>query len=68
LCPTPSLRAAVHHLPHRLQLVVAGEDHRLLDLLAFVVALLVDLQMEEARQQVEQAVALQHLFPEVGRR
>jgi hypothetical protein len=55
-------------LAHRLQLVVTREDHRLgLDLTALVVALLVDLQVDEAGEEVEQAVPLQHLFPQVGR-
>lgn len=52
---------------HRLKLVVAREDHLLgLHLAALIVALLVDLQMEEARQQVEQAVSGEHFFPQVG--
>jgi hypothetical protein len=43
-----------HQCAHRLQLVVAREDHRfLLHLAALVVALLLDLQVDEARQQVE---------------
>ena len=51
---------------HRFELVIAGEDHRLhLRLAAAVVALLRYLQVDEARQQVEQAVALQHLLPQV---
>ena len=58
----------VHQHAHRLKLVVARKDHRLrLDLAALVVALLVDLQVDEAREEVEQAVPLQHLFPEVRR-
>ena len=49
------------------KLVVAREDHRLrLHLAALVVALLLDLQVDEAREDVEQAVALQHLLPQVG--
>ena len=58
----------VHEQPHRLELVVAGKDHGLrLDLGAPVVALLVDLQVDEAGEDVEQAAALQHLFPQIGR-
>ena len=58
----------IHQHAHRLKLVVAREDHRLrLDLAALVVALLLDLQVDEAREEVEQAVPLQHLFPQVGR-
>jgi hypothetical protein len=52
---------------HRLKLVVAREDQRLLlHLAALIVALLLDLQVNEARQQIEQAVPLQHLLPEIG--
>ena len=48
--------------------MVAREDHRfLLDLAALVVALLLDLQVDEAREEVEQAVPLQHLLPQIGR-
>ena len=58
----------VHQRAHRLKLVVAREDHRfLLHLAALVVALLLDLQVDEPRQQVEEAVPLQHLLPQVGR-
>ena len=46
--------------------MVAGEDHRLgVDLTAEVVALLFNLQVNEAGEDVEQAVTLQHLFPQV---
>ena len=52
---------------HRLELVVARKDHRLLlHLAALIVALLLDLQVEEPREQVEQAVPLQDLLPEVA--
>ena len=58
----------VHQHAHRLELVVAGEDHGLrLDLAALIVAFLVDLQVDETGEEVEQAVALQHLFPQVCR-
>ena len=58
----------VHQHAHRFELVIAGEDHGLrLDLASLVVALLVDLQMDEAGKEVEQAVSLQHLFPQVCR-
>ena len=57
----------VHQQAHRFKLVVARKDHRLdLDLASPVVALLVHLHVYEARQDVEQAVALQHLLPQVG--
>ena len=56
----------VHQHAYRFELVVAGEDHGLrLNLAAPIVALLVGLQVDEASEEVEQAVALQHLFPEV---
>ena len=58
----------VHEQPHGRELMVAGEDHGLrLDLVAPVVALLFDLQVNEAGENVEQTVALQHLFPQIGR-
>ena len=58
----------VHQHAHRFELVIAGEDHGLrLDLASLVVAFLVDLQVDEAGEEVEQAVTLQHLFPQVGR-
>ena len=58
----------VHQHAHRFELVVAGEDHGLcLDLAAPMVAFLVGLQVDEAGEEVEQAVALQHLFPQVRR-
>ena len=58
----------VHQRAHRLQLVVAREDHRfLLHLAALVVALLLDLEVDEPRQQVEEAVPLQDLLPQIGR-
>ena len=58
----------VHEQAHRLKLMVAGEDHGLrLDLVAPLVPLLFDLQVNETGQDVEQTVALQHLFPQVGR-
>ena len=57
-----------HHLAHRLQLVVARKDQVLLaQLLAVVAGLLFHVEMQEAREQVEQAVALQHFFPHIGR-
>ena len=57
----------VHQRAHCLELMVAGEDHRLgPDLAALVVAFLLDLQVNETGEDVEQAVALQHLFPQVG--
>ena len=56
-----------HEQAHRLKLMVAGEDHGLrLDLVAPLVPLLFDLQVNEAGQDVEQTVALQHLLPQIG--
>ncbi len=58
----------IHERPHSLKLMVAGKDHRVrLDLAALVVALLLDLEMDEPRQQIEEAVPLEHFFPEVRR-
>ena len=58
----------IHQGAHGLQLVVAREDHGLrLHLAAPVITLRVDLQMDESGEEVEQAVALQHLLPQVGR-
>ena len=58
----------VHQYAHRLELVVAGEDHGLrLDLAALIISFLVDLQVDEAGEEIEQAVTLQHLFPQVCR-
>ena len=57
-----------HQHAHRLELVEAGEDHGLgLDLAALIVAFFFDLQVDEAGEEVKQAVALQHLFPQVCR-
>ena len=53
-----------NHLPHRLQLVVTGKDHRLLaHLLAFIADLFLDIQMKKTRQQIKQAVALTTPLP-----
>ena len=58
----------VHQRAYRLKLVVAREDHRLcLHLAALILAFLVGLQVDEAGEKVEQAVTLQHLFPQVCR-
>ena len=58
----------VHQCAHRLKLVIAREDHRfLLHLTALIVALFFDLKVDEPRQQVEEAVPLQHLLPQIGR-
>ena len=57
-----------HHLAHRLQLVIARENQALLaNLFAVVRRLLFHIQMQKTGKQVEQAVALQHFFPQVGR-
>ena len=48
--------------------MVAREDHLLrLDLAALLVALLVDLQVQEARKQIEQAVARENFLPQIRR-
>ncbi|KFB74180.1 MAG: hypothetical protein AW09_000540 [Candidatus Accumulibacter phosphatis] len=57
-----------HHLAHRLQLVIAREDQAFLaNLPAVVGRLLLHIEMQKAGEQVEQAVALQDLFPHVRR-
>ena len=59
-------------LAHRVELVVAREDHRLLGdaplaTLAVVDLLLLLLHEHEVPEDVEEAVALEHVFPEVAR-
>ena len=59
-------------LPHRVELVVARKNHRLLGdapltALAIVDLLLSLLQEHEVPKDVEEAVALEHVFPEVAR-
>ena len=47
----------IHQRAHRLKLVIAREDHRFfLHLTALVVAFLLDLKVDEPRQQVKEAV------------
>jgi hypothetical protein len=59
VAPNAFAACGVHQQAHSLKLVVAGEDHRLgLHLAALVITLLVDLQVDEAGQEVEQAVPL----------
>ena len=67
-CAPRAFRArGIDQAANCLELVVAREDHLLgLHFAALVIALFVDLQMEEACEQVEQAVSGEHLFPEVG--
>ena len=58
----------VHQHAHGLQLVVTRKDHRFrCDLATLVIALLVNLQMDEPGQQIEQAVAGEHLVPQIRR-
>ena len=65
--PDPLAPRRIHEPAHRFELVVAGEDHRFdPHLPALVVAFLVGLEVDEAREQVEQAVAREDFFPEVG--
>src|SRR6266508_1916923 len=48
-------------------LMVAQEDHAfLVELAPVFVALVVHLQMQEARKQIEQAIMLKHFFPQIG--
>ena len=60
-----------HELAYNVQLVVTGEDERLLHhfvLLAVLAAhlLLLGLKVHEAVQNIHQAVALEHLAPDIG--
>ena len=53
---------------HSVELMVAREDHRLdLDLPTAVVSLLLGLQVDKAREQVQKAVAPEHFLPQVSR-
>ena len=56
-----------HKLAYAVELVIPGEDHRhLLDL--FVAQLLLlHLQVDKPREDVQKAAALEHLVPEIGR-
>ena len=69
---TRPMRAGMgDQLSHRVELVIAREDHRLLadgaDALVGLDLLFLHFQVHEALQDVEQAVGLQHLVPEVVR-
>ena len=67
VAPALRSRAASTSWRTRLQLVVAREDHGLLlHLAALVGALLLDLQVKEAGEKIQQAVALENLLPQVG--
>ena len=56
-----------NQLTHRLKLVVARKDQALrLGFAPLVVSSFLTLQVQETRQQIQQAAALQHLFPEIG--
>ena len=58
----------LHQRAHGVELMEARKDHGLdLDLAAPVVALLPDLQVDEASEQIKQAVAFEHLLPEIAR-
>ena len=66
IVPDALATRGVHEKAYGFELVVAREDHVLdLHLASLIVAFLFHLQVYEARQQVEQAVPLQHLFPQV---
>src|SRR5206468_11186484 len=57
----------VHELSYRLELVVPREDHRLdFHFAPFIVALLLDLEMDEAREEVEETVTAEYFFPQVS--
>src|ERR1700740_827533 len=60
-----------HRPPHAVELVIPRKDHRLLgdlpDALVREDALLFDLQVHEAPEDVEQTVPLPYLAPQIGR-
>ena len=67
-CPAPSAARRGLQLPHGVELVVAREDDRSPCVTVLPVDLLLfDLQVNEAPEDVEQAVALPDLLPEVAR-
>nr|QNO43546.1 hypothetical protein HMEJMANM_00015 [Methanosarcinales archaeon ANME-2c ERB4]QNO43629.1 hypothetical protein LAPIAFBC_00036 [Methanosarcinales archaeon ANME-2c ERB4] len=54
-----------NNLPHGIELMITGEDHRLtFDLLAADLPLL-DLKVDEPRQYIHETVPLKHLLPEI---
>ncbi|OPY10151.1 MAG: hypothetical protein A4E68_00025 [Syntrophaceae bacterium PtaB.Bin095] len=55
-----------HELPHAVELVVARKDHRLPFHFFAAELLFLDLEMDEPRQDVEEAVPFEDLFPEIG--
>src|ERR1035441_6373048 len=66
--PNALLPGSVHQSTHRLKLVVAREDHRLLlHFAALIVAFLLLLEMDEPCQQIEETVPLQYLLPQIPR-
>ena len=71
VAPRPMRLGVGHQLAHCVQLVVAREDHGLfVDLLDALVgedALVLLLQVHKAAHDVQQAIALPHLAPQVGR-
>ena len=65
------LRPHTHNFAHRIELVIAGEDHGFffntpLPALAIVSLFFAFLDEHEMAEDIEKAVALQHLFPEVS--
>ena len=53
-------------LPHHVHLMVPGKDHRLFGDLPIAIPLLFHLEVDELLENVQQAVLLQYVFPEVG--
>ena len=68
--PEPCALRVADELAHGDELVIAREDHRLLAHRAHALVgadlPLLDLQVDEAGEDVEQAVAREHLLPEIG--
>src|SRR5579859_6247286 len=69
--PRAFLARRGHNLPHGIQLVIAGKDHRFffnpsLSPLAVINFFLGLLDKHEMAQNIEEAIALEHFFPEVA--
>ena len=64
--PGAMLSGIGHQFSHAIKLVIAREDHGLSSDLLAAELLLLDLQMHEPRQDVEEAMPFQDLFPQVG--
>src|SRR5689334_13103448 len=70
IAPWPMSLRVVYRSAHAVELVISGKDHRFLGNLPYALicedALLLNLQVHEATENVQQTVALPHFTPEVG--